>query len=240
MRRFGRLAFALTAAVAVPAINTAQACIPDGRNVLLMLDSSYSMLRAVSRTGPTRYVVAREAINSVVERFPRDGYLALRLYGSQSKVLLEDCRDTFLAVPFARADKNAPIIKLTLAQSHAHGVTPLNLALQQAVQDFGDLKDERRIVIVTDGTETCGGNPCATAAQMALDGYVIDTVGFLLNDVRARNELQCIAKVSHGSYIDVQAYLELADRLIKLIGECAVATGPTWRAYDTVFVDAMT
>jgi Ca-activated chloride channel family protein len=236
MRRFGRLILALTAAASIPAITTADACIPDGRTVLLMLDSSYSMLRAVSRNGPTRYVVAREAISSVVDRFPRDGYLALRLYGSQATIIREDCRDTFLAVPFAVASKNSAIIKLTLANSHAHGVTPLALAMEQAVSDFGDTKEERRIVIVTDGGETCGGNPCATAARMAMDGYVIDTVGFLINDLTARTQLQCIAKVTGGTYVDVRAYLELGDHLTKLIGECAVVTLPPWRNREDVAV----
>src|SRR3954462_6079058 len=96
MRTLGRLAFALTASVSIAVASTAEACIPDGRTVLLMLDSSYSMLRSVSRTGPTRYVVARNALASVVDSFPRDGFLALRLYGSQTTILRQDCRDTFL------------------------------------------------------------------------------------------------------------------------------------------------
>jgi Ca-activated chloride channel family protein len=234
MRSPGRLAIGLTAALSLPFATVAEACIPEGRSVLLMLDASYSMLRAVTRTGPTRFVVAREALYSVVDRYPRDGYLALRLYGSQSHSFKENCSDTVLAVPFAQASANAAIIKLTLAQSHARGLTPISLALEQAVADFGDAYPDKRIVIVTDGGESCGGNPCATALKMAEQGFVIDTVGFLLNDAIARQQLECIAKVTKGTYVDVRAHLELVDRLTNLLAECAIVEAPAARDWDGI------
>jgi Ca-activated chloride channel family protein len=236
MRSFGRLAVGLSAAVALPFVTTAEACIPEGRSVLLMLDASYSMLRAVSRSGPPRFVVAREALYSVVDRYPRDGYLALRLYGSQSHSFKENCSDTVLAVPFALASTNAAVIKFTLAQSHARGLTPISLALEQAISDFGDAYADKRIVLVTDGGESCGGNPCAMALQMAAKGFVIDTVGFLLNDRTARQQLECIAKVTKGTYVDVQAPLELVDKLTNLLGECAIVEAPALRDWDEVVV----
>jgi Ca-activated chloride channel family protein len=231
-----RLAIGFSAAFAVPLASTATACIPEGRSVLLMLDASYSMLRGVSRTGPTRFMVAREALYSVVDRYPRDGHLALRLYGSESHSFKKNCEDTVLAVPFAQASANAALIKLTLAQSHARGLTPMSLALEQAIADFGDAYQEKRIVIVTDGGETCGGNPCATALQMAEKGFVIDTVGFLLNERISRDQLVCIAKVTHGTYVDVRSHLELVDRLADLLAECAIADAPKGRDWDDMVV----
>jgi Ca-activated chloride channel family protein len=221
MRCLGRLAAAVSA-FTLPLVATAEACIPEGRSVLLMLDASYSMLRPASGTGKTRFVVAREALNSVVDRFPRSGFLALRLYGSKSHSLREDCSDTDLAVPFARASENAARIKLALAQSHARGLTPIALALEQSMADFGSEHEDKRIVIVTDGGESCGGNPCAIALDMSTRGFVIDTVGFLLNEAAARRQLQCISQVTRGTYVEVRAPLELTDRLTNLLAECAV------------------
>jgi Ca-activated chloride channel family protein len=222
MHVLGRLAVAFTAAIALPFGTTARACMPEGRSVLLILDASYSMLRTVSRTGPTRFVVAREALNSVVDRFPREGHLALRLYGSQSHIFRENCEDTVLAVPFGPASKNAALIKLTLAQSHARGLTPIALALEHAAGDFDATYLDKRIVVVTDGADSCGGDPCATALKMSVEGFVIDTVGFLLNEAPARRQLQCMAQVTKGTYIEVRSYLELTDRLAGLLAECAI------------------
>jgi Ca-activated chloride channel family protein len=194
---------------------------------MLMLDASYSMLRTVARTvSPTRFSVARDALAGITDRYPLDGYLALRLYGSQSSVGRRDCTDTTLAVPFGRGPENRLAVKRALAATHARGVTPIALALQQAIADFSDPMRERLIVIVTDGGESCDGDPCATALGMAAQGFVIDTVGFLINDALSREQLQCMARVTHGSYVDVQSYLDLPDKLANLLSECAIAALP--------------
>jgi Ca-activated chloride channel family protein len=221
-----RFAVALIAALTIPLVPAAQACIPPERAALLILDASYSMLRTVPRSGQTRFTIAREAIISLVELFPDDGRLALRFYGSDTFATRNNCHDTHLAVPFGASKVNRDAIKLALSAAHARGVTPIEYALQQAAGDFtADPGIERLIVVVTDGIESCGGNPCAAATALAVQGFVINTIGFLV-DRSARQQLQCMAKVTGGSYFEAPVAAQLKDRLKDALYDCPVAALP--------------
>jgi Ca-activated chloride channel family protein len=218
-----RFVLALTAALAVPLVPAAHACIPPQRAALLILDASYSMLRTVPRTGITRFNFARQAVISLVDLFPDDGRLALRFYGGDSFATRNDCRDTRLAVPFGASAANRDAIKLALSAAHARGVTPIAYALEQAVGDFaGNQALEKLIVVVTDGIESCSGDPCAAATALAAQGFVINTIGFMV-DRGARQQLQCMAQVSGGFYFDVPVAVDLKDRLKDALYDCPIA-----------------
>jgi Ca-activated chloride channel family protein len=133
-----------------------------------------------------------------------------------------------LKVPFAPAATNAAVIKLALADSHARGVTPIAFALEQAVADFGENSLGHTIVLVSDGGEDCNGDPCATAAMLHSEGFVINTVGFG-TDVQGGRQLQCIARASGGQYFPVPVAVQLQDKLMQALGICPIALGPTRR-----------
>ena len=81
----------------------------------------------------------------------------------------------------------------------------------------------RTIVLVSDGKETCAGDPCAAARALAAADarLVIHTIGFNV-DAAARFELQCIARVARGTYSDATGAGDLGARL----GEVAAAKEP--------------
>ena len=224
MRSCGRLLVALTAVLAMQAGSYAQACTLTDRAVLLLLDASYSMLNRVAG-GSTRFTAARNAIIATIDLFPDDGYLALRLYGSELSVGRMDCEDTRLAVPFTIAGIARASIKSALANTHARGLTPIAYSLIQAAADFTNATFERTIVLVSDGGESCNGDACATAALLHTQGFVINTVGFMTSGV-PRAQLRCIAAASGGQYFDVPVATVLADQLSRALGECPVATLP--------------
>ena len=86
----------------------------------------------------------------------------------------------------------------------AIGYTPISDALEQAARDLvpGDVNS---IVLVSDGEETCGGDPCALAAALkASESEVtVHVVGYAVDKV-TREQLQCIAQVSGGTYHDAE------------------------------------
>jgi Ca-activated chloride channel family protein len=193
-----------------------------------MLDSSYSMKRPVAQAAATRFNVARDALRGFIDRFPPTGYLALRFYGSEHVVTRNHCEDSLLAVPFAPAQENVEPLKLALAQAHARGVTPLAYALEQAGTDFPGNAVEKLIVIVSDGLESCGGNPCAAAAALGRQGFVINTIGFLA-DRDARRQLQCVADATGGQYFHVPVNIGLQEKLDEAFAGCPIAAAPTER-----------
>ncbi len=231
MRAFARISVALSVAFAMTGAQLAEACIPADRAALLVLDASYSMLRPVGRIGPTRFNLARAAVAAVVDLFPDDGYLALRFYGARSTATHNDCTDTNLAVPFAPAAENREAIKLALAKSHARGRTPIAYALGQMVADFAGVDVEKIVIVVSDGMESCDGDPCAIAETLAPQGFVIHTVGFLVDSI-SRRQLQCIAKATGGSYFDAPVALDLEDQLRQAFAACPIALAPPSRRED--------
>lgn len=88
--------------------------------------------------------------------------------------------------------------------------------LELAAKDFitAGKKGEKAIVLVSDGKETCDGDPCATAAALAAADIElsIHAIGFEV-DLAARKQLQCIAKVARGSYADAGDAAQLAAAL---------------------------
>ena len=69
-------------------------------------------------------------------------------------------------------------------------------------------------MLVSDGKETCAGDPCATAKALAdADAkLVVHTVGLGV-DAAARYQLQCIASVGRGIYVGAENTAELASAL---------------------------
>ena len=225
MRSPGCFALALTAALAVPLGGVAEACILPGRAALLVLDASYSMQKYVATTNTSRFEIARRAVAGMVELFPEDGYLALRFYGSRSDRMAQDCADTTLAVPFAPAFENRDDILLALTVTETNGLTPIARALEAAVRDFPrDNTTEKLIIVVSDGIESCNGDPCETAADLADLGFVVHTVGFVVNRATA-TQLRCIANATGGTYFDVPVAVELSDTLKEAFSACPIA----WR-----------
>src|SRR3954447_13748557 len=139
----------------------AQSCNTADRSVLLILDSSGSM-NARLPNGETRIAVAQRAIKGVTGSLPGKAQVSLRLYGAQSPARDKNCEDTSLVVPFAAAEANGSAIISAVDGTKAQGYTPIALSLQQSVGDFSAAK-ERVIVLVSDGKETCHGDPVVAA-----------------------------------------------------------------------------
>ena len=230
MRRRRRAVLALSLAAAIPFASFAEACTPSNSAVLLMMDASYSMLKLVSN-GISRFSAARAAIDASVDLFPDDGEIALRIYGSQSQVVRDDCTDSMLAVPFAAATQNRPKIKLFLAGAHARGVTPIAYSLQQAVGDFASGQAHRTIVLVTDGAESCGGDPCAVAGALAPQGFVINVIG-LMTSGPSRASLRCVAAATGGTYYDAAVAAQFNSKLAQALQDCPIAAIPAARRED--------
>jgi Ca-activated chloride channel family protein len=222
MRSWPGVTAALVAAFALPLISTAEACVPPKQSVLLILDFSDSMIAKVP-SGEMRIDVARHAVEEVVNVFPPEAHLALRVYGSETAFSYRDCRDTRLLVPFAAAGENKQAILDAIYAVRPKGMTPIANALTEARSDFMGDTEDRVIVVVSDGRETCDNNPCAAASALARDGFVIHTVGLVV-DRNAALQLKCLSTVSGGMYLDVPNALELPEKLRDLFQACKISS----------------
>jgi Ca-activated chloride channel homolog len=98
--------------------------------------------------------------------------LALRVYGHQKQYPPQDCDDTKLEIPFAK--DNTLKIKNKLKTIVPKGTTPIASSLELAADDFTACDNCRNIIVlITDGLEECGGDPCAVSKSLQKKGIAL-------------------------------------------------------------------
>jgi Ca-activated chloride channel family protein len=190
--------------------------------VELVLDVSGSM-KAADIDGETRMAVAKRAFNDVVDALPETTQLGIRVlgatYGGENKKL--GCKDTQQIVAVGQVDRVAA--KNAIATLKPTGFTPIGLSLREAAKDLDGAGSARRIVLITDGEDTCTPpDPCDVARELAAQGtdLVVDTLG-LAPDEKTRKQLVCISQATGGTYAAAQSEEELTDRIKQLVDRAA-------------------
>lgn len=169
-------------------------------NVLIILDASYSMEEKI---GNERKIdIAKRVIYNTIRTIPRSTKLGLRVYGHEIGIIgLYPCRKTELLVPINFNTQAEITDKLRRIQPT--GQTPISYSIKMAVEnDFISLNGPKRIILVSDGMETCDGDPCDYAVEMVRRGIdmKIDVVGFAIKEQDAINQLKCIALSTEGKF----------------------------------------
>jgi len=190
--------------------------------VELVLDVSGSM-RTRDIDGQSRMTAAKQAFNDVLDAVPEQVHLGIRTLGADypgddRKV---GCKDTKQLYPVGPLDRTEA--KTSVATLAPTGWTPIGPALLGAADDLEGGEATRRIVLITDGEDTCGPlDPCEVAREIAARGthLVIDTLGLVPN-AKIRQQLTCIAEATGGTYTAVQHKDELSRRVTQLVDRAA-------------------
>lgn len=226
-RRLSAGACALLAALTVGLLPTGAAAAEpasgeDAPKVELTLDVSGSM-RARDIDGKSRMAAAKQAFNEVIDAVPDEVQLGIRTLGADypgenRKVGCKDTRQLYPVGPLDRTEAKTAVA--TLAPT---GWTPIGPALLKAADDLEGGEGSRRIVLITDGEDTCAPlDPCVVAREIAAKGVdlTIDTLG-LVPDAKTRRQLSCIAEATGGTYTSVRHTDELSDRVGQLVDRTA-------------------
>ncbi len=137
----------------------------QSKRILFLVDASGSM--AEKWGSKSKYEIAistlAEIMDSILQENP-DVEFALRLYGHQSPKPEQNCEDTRLELPFGKHSKSKV---LSLVEKYTpQGWTPIAYSLLQAMNDFPDYETPNSIILITDGEETCEGDPCAVVLEL--------------------------------------------------------------------------
>jgi len=195
----------------------------EGRPVLSLNDRSVEIVVDASRSmwgrmgGQPKMAVAKEILHDVSYWFSEDLDLALRAYGSTSPSDNNDCADSTLLVPFG--DENREPIRRAIAGLRPLGQTPIAYALNAAAHDFGALKNERALVLVTDGIESCGGDPVQAARELREQGIMVHLIGFGLGNAADEDtaSLRAVADASGGRYVTAGSAEALKEALAQTV-----------------------
>ena len=205
----------------------------EGKMIEVILDASGSMNGKLAG-GETKIAVAKSAVSELVKKMPDGAVLSFRAYGHQSLREKHDCQDTELLVPFGPLSKNRGQIEAKAKGLTAKGYTPITYVITKGAEDFpADFQGDKVIVLVSDGKETCPGDPCAMAQALAKKGMklMIHTVGFGVDEA-AKSQLECLARATGGRYFPAESTAELI-KVLSLAVETSRTvkvekTGPGW------------
>jgi len=139
--------------------------------ILFLFDASQSMFG--SWESNTKFEIAKKLMEDIADSLHMlpNVETALRVYGHTKKFPPQDCDDTRLEVPFAKA--NGYRLKEKLGQIKPSGTTPIARSLEECGKDFPDGQARNIIILITDGIEECDGDPCAVSAVLQKKGIFL-------------------------------------------------------------------
>ncbi len=191
-------------------------------NVELILDASGSMNGKLP-SGERKIAGAKSAVEAFIGKINPEINLSFRAYGHQFHRTKKNCKDTQLIVPFDKASKNASTVVSSAKPLKAQGYTPISYVLGLAADDLKPTEGKHTIVLVSDGKETCKGDPCLLAKKLAAADVdlVIHTIGFGV-DATTKRQLQCIAKMARGEYFSANDIAELSASMTTAVEKAEV------------------
>jgi len=192
-----------------------------GTNLLYILDASNSMWGQGG--SKSKIDIARQVMKTSLAALPTGVNAGLMLYGHRRR---NDCSDVELVAPIGAATRAQ--LSGVIQTLSPRGKTPIATALERAGKAFeGRLEDKNAVLLISDGIETCGGNPCDVAQKLAKRGINlrINVVGLVVNK-KARAQLECIAKAGNGQYFDARNAGDFKVALAKVQKQVAKAPPP--------------
>ena len=165
----------------------------------IVVDASGSMLQRLN--GKRKIEVAKAALAELIgTTMPEGVETSLRVFGQGGK---GSCASDLL---LARAplDRAAALEAINSIRSTNGSKTPIAESLRLAADDLAGTEGRRWIILITDGEETCGGDPAAVIADLKARGIDIhlNIVGFSVDDPTVRTSFENWAAVGGGSYFD--------------------------------------
>ena len=177
--------------------------------VEIILDASGSMAKVLGNS--TRINVATSALTDLVaNQLDPDTQLAVRIFGHREA---RSC-NTYSEVAVAPiADSEAKTVFQGIPPA-AFSKTAIAASLAQVATDMASVSGTKIVLLLTDGEETCGGDPAAEIEKLVAQGDVrVNIIGFAVDEAAAKTKFTEWATVGNGTYTDVSNGEELTSAL---------------------------
>lgn len=172
-----------------------------------ILDGSGSMWGRLN--GRMKIEIARDVLTRLIREMPVEMDAGLTVYGHRKK---GDCNDIEQLIPLGSLDRKQ--LGKIISDIRPMGKTPIAETIRQAAAELKGSSDEVTMVLISDGIETCGGNPCDLTRDLTSSGLalIVHVVGLGV-ETDASRQLQCIASAGGGHYFSA----EDADQLLTVL-----------------------
>ncbi|MFC5590131.1 VWA domain-containing protein [Sporosarcina soli] len=204
--------------------------LPDGKdeievakarktNIVILMDASGSMKAEVA--GGVKMTLAKEVIEAFTGELEDGAHVSLLAYGHKGRGV-----ESEKELSCSSIDEVYPLGAYEEATFHeamdsfqASGWTPLAGAMEKAgelLAPYGNEEYRNVVYIVSDGIETCGGDP-VEAAKKLHEGNIeakVNIIGFDVDD-EGQNQLREAAEAGGGKYATVRDKSGFEDVLLK-------------------------
>jgi len=171
-----------------------------GGAVEIILDASGSMLQ---KLGTQRRIdIAKQTLTKLTSStIPAGTPFALRVFGRE----VDSCQ-TDLDVPVGPLNPAAVGQRIAALVAKNGAKTPIGASLDKAADDLKSVTGEKLVVLVTDGEETCGGDPVAAIANLRKAGVTtrVSIVGFALEDQQLAATFRRWSDAGGGAFFDAK------------------------------------
>lgn len=208
---------------AMPANAQQKAVKAQRGKVMLVLDASGSMWGQIG--GQPKIAIAREVVRDLMKEWDETLDLGLSAYGHRRK---GDCRDIETLIPVSKA-KPDNVVRI-VDGLNPKGKTPLSEAVKRAALALKYRKQQGIVILVSDGEETCGADPCAVGKALAEAGvdFTAHVIGFDVTKSKQAG-LRCLAENTGGSFFAAKDAGELLTSLEGALEKTKAVAGPNLR-----------
>ena len=191
--------------------------------IIIILDSSGSMVGRIS--GQRKIDIARSAVRSLIGKMQPDIKLGFVAYGHRRK---GDCADIETIYEIGNLDVGR--ISRAMDKLKPIGKTPLGAAVRLAAEKLRYTEEKATVILVSDGKENCGVDPCALGRDLKAKGIDFRThvVGFNIKKSEEAG-LKCLATTTGGLYVkakDAGSLEKAMQRTVKAAAQSQQRTLP--------------
>ncbi len=189
-------------------------------DAMIVFDASGSMSASDFLDGaPNRIDRVRQALSKFVPHVSETRNLGLLVYGPGSH--RDECENIdlhFKPIPDAGKKILGDVDRLV-----PDGMTPLTKSVERAAEALGPPSTPGMIVLLTDGEETCRGDPCKLARELRASrpNTVVHVIGYKLQSLDGRSPVsgaKCLADQTGGFNLSADTTEELVNALEKTLG----------------------
>lgn len=181
-----------------------------GATVAVILDASGSMLQ---RLGSERRIdIAKAAVTELVtDVLPDSVSLALRVFGHKEA---DSCRSD-LEIPAGPLDRRGAAATVASIQAMNLARTPIAESLRRTAAEIATRPGPQLLLLVTDGEETCDGDPAAVIRELSASGrdVRVNIVGFAIDELMLQETFAEWARLGRGKYFNAGDGAQLAASL---------------------------
>ncbi len=178
-----------------------------GGGVEIILDASGSMLQSIG--GKRRIAIAKATLTQLLgDVIPAGTPFAMRVFGHKEA---DSCR-TDLEIPLAPLNPTAAKTVVAAVQAMNLAKTPIGASLAKVPQDMSSVSGERVVILLTDGEETCDGDPAAAIRTLQESGIAVrvNIIGFAIDDEALAQTFESWAALGNGAYFSAADAEQLA------------------------------